>query len=275
MPRKIFYPYKMGSQSARDLSQHFGTRRVFPDRNYRPRPDDLIINWGMAVVPNWYQQGVRRMLNKPEAVNVAGNKLLAFQKMEGKVNIPRFTTDVAEATEWGDNTTVVVRNILRGHSGAGIVLVGPGENLPQDAPLYVEYIKKRDEYRIHVFQGQVIDFAQKRVREGSEGNNFQIRNHDNGWVFARENVNPPQAVLDQAVAAVNALELDFGAVDIGFNSYHGTATVYEVNTAPALVNTTLANYIRAIENCAGPIQNFDADNNNNNNRAEVNNDVLF
>ena len=116
-----------------------------------------------------------------------------------------------------------------------------------EAPLYTKYVKKADEYRIHVVDGHVIDIQQKRKRKEilNEDINYQVRNACNGWVFCRDNVTCPTVCLELAVAAVSALSLDFGAVDIGFNTRSKTAVVYEVNTAPGLEGTTLDKYYNA------------------------------
>ena len=87
-----------------------------------------------------------------------------------------------------------------------------------------------------------MDVQQKRQRRAIDGINFQIRSHDNGWVFCRRHVAPPTDVLTQAVSAVSVLGLDFGAVDVGWNERNQEATVYEVNTAPGLEGTTLEVY---------------------------------
>lgn len=259
--RPIIYPYKMSSRSTRVLCRELRRLRcirVYPNRRYRYNRNHLIINWGNSHPPEWRidsRTGYRiniNWLNTPNAISVAQNKLRAYQAMEGQVSIPEFTTNWAEAADWlTGGITVIERTVLNGHKGVGMTLKIPqnGDDPAQinpRCPLFVKYIKKRDEYRIHVFRGQVMDFQQKRVRENSEGNNFQIRNYNNGWVYCRENVNPPQEVLQQAISAVNTLGLDFGAVDIGWNHHYQQATVYEVNTAPGLYGTTLNRYAQAI-----------------------------
>ena len=59
---------------------------------------------------------------------------------------------------------MVVRHRLQGSGGEGIELVKTGE-LP-DAPLYVRYIPKHDEYRVHVALGEAID-VQRKARDTS------------------------------------------------------------------------------------------------------------
>jgi glutathione synthase/RimK-type ligase-like ATP-grasp enzyme len=118
-----------------------------------------------------------------------------------------------------------------------------------DAPLYTKYIKKADEYRVHVFDGEVIDVQQKRKRQEVENEDvdYQIRNSTGGWVFCRAEVDIPDICLSMARRAVSALGLTFGAVDIGYNRREDMAYVFEVNTAPGLEGTTLDTYYAAIE----------------------------
>ncbi|MNL18562.1 hypothetical protein D3C87_1397120 [compost metagenome] len=75
--------------------------------------------------------------------------------------------------------------------------------------------------------------------------NWKIRNHGNGFIFARneDGITPPD-VLVQAVNAVKALGLDFGAVDVIFNDKEQKAYVLEVNTAPGLAGETLQGYVK-------------------------------
>lgn len=236
----------MGSKSARVLARSLDILRIRRNGRYRNRRSDTIINWGVATCPDHIPL-TANWLNKPRNVEVASNKLLALRAMtEAGVRCPHFTTDLATAQGWvGEESipAVVVRHLLRGNSGNGIEIIEDGE-VPV-APLYTCYVKKRKEYRVHVFQGEIIDYSCKMLREGSEGNNFQVRSYANGWIFGRDGVDLPQDVKDQAVAAVEALGLDFGAVDVGWNAHRQEANVYEVNTSPGLSGTTILSYTTA------------------------------
>ena len=253
--------HNMGNGSrllAEALSQRLGKRVLRLRREggrYIPRPTDMIINWGRGdgSQPNC------RMLNRPENVRAAQDKLLTLQKLQANgVSVPEFTTDARVAHGWVQERPLsskevagFARTLLRASSARGIVPFyhateyGPeGDEFP-NAPLYTKYIKKSAEYRVHVVNGHVVDYAQKKARQGEEVN-YQIRSHDNGWVFARENVTPPPDVLDEALKAVMALGLDFGAVDVIYNQYHNQAYVLEVNTAPGLEGTTVERYADAL-----------------------------
>jgi glutathione synthase/RimK-type ligase-like ATP-grasp enzyme len=141
---------------------------------------------------------------------------------------------------------VVCRTILGGHSGAGIVLADNVDALVP-APLYVQYVKKQKEFRVHVVFGEVIDVQEKRKRGevAKEEVNFQVRNHHTGWVYCREDIIEPAGMREMAVATVAALGLDFGGVDIIWNEKRNECYVLETNTACGLEGSTVGKYAQA------------------------------
>lgn len=251
--RAVILPYKLGSRSAKALATELSrllnlkVRRVRHDGRYRPKARSLIVNYGSGSRPYWF--GLGRVLNAPEACNRAGNKLTSFQAFkEAGLSCPEFTSQRSVAEAWvRDGTTVVCRRILNGHSGRGIAIATSVDQLV-DAPLYVKYKKKRKEFRVHVFQNQVIDCAEKRKRRDGMARDDVglVRNLANGWVFCRDNVVRPEGLEQLAVSACRALGLDFGAADIIWNERENKCFILEVNTAPGLEGTTLTNYTNAI-----------------------------
>ena len=100
---------------------------------------------------------------------------------------------------------------------------------------------------MHVWMGEVF-FAQRKARRldtPDEEVNWQVRNHENGFIFANQNIELPDGVADASVRAVEALGLHFGAVDIAYHQENGFR-VLEVNTAPGLSGTTLDKYVEKI-----------------------------
>lgn len=245
----------MGSRSGREISSRLEALRVYPDRNYNPREGDLIINWGNARVPDWYERAMSvgaRMLNHPANVNTASNKLLAFRQLQALgIPIPEFTTDWNVASDWDEDGwegKVYVRDVLRGHSGVGIRTYNDYQALPHSL-LYVKGIENHGEYRLHVFNGEVIDYRKKRRAREDEPTEEQdlVRSHDNGWIFTMENLRRLGRIQDLATEAVHALGLDFGAVDI-IKDEDGAVYVLEVNTACGVEGTTIDNYINSFHN---------------------------
>jgi predicted ATP-grasp superfamily ATP-dependent carboligase len=237
------YPYKKGSKSAKSLGQSLGCKVLT-----RPKRSRIgtVINWGNS---NHINYGNRKILNTFPCVQRAANKLLALNCFkESNVSCPDFTTDIEVAKQWiADEEVVVCRTLLRSHSGKGIV-IATNVNELVSAPLYVKYFKKSFEYRVHVFNGKVIDYVQKKKRSGLvEGSyNKYIRSHNNGWVFCRNNIAMTSVMEELAINAVKCLGLDFGAVDIVVKS-NGEMKVLEVNTAPSMMGQTLISYSNAIK----------------------------
>ena len=241
---KIF-PYKLGSESARNLARALDTICVKPDGNYKPFPNHVILNWGNSKSPTSWTANLGQVLNLPNNVLNAINKLstLRFFK-ESNVPTPEWTTDFKEAVKWvGEGHTVVARTKLNGTGGEGIVFLD-GKTFTK-APLYTKLIPKAREYRVHVFNGEVIDIQQKKRREGNDSDG-RIKNLANGWVFTRENMTPPPSSHSKvAIDAVMSLGLDFGAVDI--LTKDDKCYVLEVNTACGLEGSTITSYAEAIK----------------------------
>lgn len=249
--RIILIGYKIGSRSLKNLQQQLREdqqqRRVLRVRrtsiSYRRRLSDKIIAWG-PTLPSPYVDQVQEVAKK-----IASNKLLSFRKFsEHGVNCPEWTTSTETAQQWIDNgKTVVGRKLLCSHSGRGIILL-EAETITTDkvCKLYVQYKKKKHEYRVHVFQSKVIDVTQKKRRQGFENRNNQIRNHQNGWIYARENIKEPEGIRQLALDACTALGLNSGAVDIIWNEHENRCYVLEVNSAPGIEGTTCKNYSNVI-----------------------------
>ena len=225
-------------------------------RLYNDRPNPIVARRGVECLVNWGSSrggvGSQRAINHMDCVSRAGNKLLTFQTLKDAegVRIPEWTTDHAVATKWlrEDNVGVVARTVLTGHSGAGIVLVTEkGAEIPQ-APLYVQYVKKTKEFRVHVAFGEVIDVQEKRKRRDLPEDfttNFQVRNHHTGWVYCREDIIEPDGLRNMAIQATQTLGLDFGAVDLIYNKHRNEVVCLEVNTAPGLEGQTVDRYAEA------------------------------
>lgn len=258
---KLFlYPYKAGSKSVAALKKEESLDLKvikLQDSKYKGTKNKMVINWGSSTVPQEVLDS-GHIINHPDAVKIASCKKKFFETVEGKASIPEFTTDLDVALGWlEEGTTVVGREKLNGHSGEGIQLFDNVETLacfpPGIIKLYVKYVPKKDEYRIHVVNGEVVDMARKAKSSGAEEVNWKVRNYANGFVFVREDCNPPQQVKDEAVKAVEACGLVFGAVDVVFNNYRDKAYVLEVNTAPGLEGSTVDTYAKAFNEIADKV----------------------
>jgi len=248
---KFFVYSARPSDGAKELATALDGKRIKTEGStYKSKASHVLVNWGNSSLPF---KPLGKVLNPPEAVASASNKLTTFQLLSQEI-CPPWTVSQDEAAKWLESgKTVCVRQKLRSSGADGLVIFGP-ENFKEwgtlsKAPLYTEYIKKAAEYRIHVYKDMVIDYQQKRLRsdmpEGFKPN-YQIQNLENGFIYARENVQPPKTVMDNAIRAVAQLGLDFGAVDVIYNEKKSLAIVLEVNTAPGLQGTTIQSYANAI-----------------------------
>ncbi len=176
------------------------------------------------------------------------NKVQQFHAFTNhNIACPKYSTRADNLGEVG--RVLFARTLINSTNGRGIVEFEytPGR-VPPAAPLYTEYIPKKAEYRVHVFNGEVIDIQQKKKRRGfdEDERNTRVRNMANGYVYTREGIVPPAGLDTLAIAAVNAVGYQYGAVDIIFNEKRNQCYVLEVNSRPGLMGTTVERYAEAL-----------------------------
>lgn len=248
----ILVPYNVYSRGARGISKALGIKIWNRQKRVLEfKPGDRIINWGVfGNLPDSFV-----CLNRPQFVNLAGNKFSAFEAMNGSgVRVPEYTGSYETAIEWVNAEEQVLGRKLRGSCGNDIQFFGEDLTMFSQSDFWVKYKKKKDEYRVHVFDGDIIHIQKKSLRMTDDSGNpidkskidFRIRNLSHGFIFKIHGLNPPVDVLEQAVKAVKALGLDFGAVDVIWNDFEGKAYVLEVNTAPGLEGSSIDAYAGAI-----------------------------
>lgn len=229
-------PPNAPSNGAQQINALLGAASKLSRRLPLLRQYKVVVNWGNSnAIPC---NGDVRVVNPPDKIGVAVNKLRAMLTMQAAgVRLPEFQ----ETPPNGAGDIWLARTNLVGSGGAGIVVVREGEQFPK-APLYVKYVRKEQEYRLHVAFGQVIAGQLKLRRNDNEQTADQklIRNHDNGWVFAPRELDAfSEEAKAEAIRAVAALGLDFGAVDLIVGKKDKLPYVLEVNTAPGIVSPTI------------------------------------
>ena len=236
-------PYIKGSASAKILASKL--TEITSERVLVGRPSKKCINilWGNS---NYEIDSIQSV----DGISIAQNKLLTFLWLsKSKVSIPNFTTNKSLAEDLVKvGIKLLARQKLNSSQGRGIVVC---DKLPiVDAPLYVKYIDKDKEFRVHVFNGEVLDLQEKRRRSHARDENGNkpngiIRNLENNWVFCRNNIVEPDGIRELAIEAIKDIGLLFGAIDIIYNSTTKELFLLEVNTAPGLCDSTAIKYAKA------------------------------
>ena len=255
------FAYNQASGGARNLAQALGIRRIKAENSqYRGSPDKTVINWGASQLPP--NVAASNVLNRPAFVALNSNKLRFFQCMSNfdDVPLPEWTDSYHTAMDWlHGGSDVCARYSLSGHSGEGLTIFTADQyratpynvlDAPR-APLYTKYIKKKAEYRVHFAMSQIIDIQRKIRDPNRDVVDWRVRNHANGFIFARNGVEEamPQSIITAAEAVIRATNLDFGAIDLIYNSQSGSY-VLEINTAPGLEGQTVTSYAEAFRQFA-------------------------
>jgi len=186
---------------------------------------DRLIRWGNRGQIRYLP---RKVLNKAEAMNNAANKDRALRVMEenGVAHAP-----IVNAF----NGNLLLARKSEHQHGSGAYFITSQFDFDTARRIgctnFVEFVPSKKEFRVHVIKGEPV-FIYERVCP-SNPNSLNIRND---WNEERRTVSEtPSVVVQEAIKAVNVMGLDFGAVDIGL-SVGGRPYVWEVNTAPGLVN---------------------------------------
>jgi hypothetical protein len=263
MARLRFLVHKYGATATNELCDELADLGLLMchinKTKFVPNAGDCIINWGCTKWPAPWESDIEmtlpdeHMLNTPDLVRTSTNRLKSLPIMkEAGINVPKHTTDFSTARQWYlDGRTVLARQAIRSFGGHGITVHDPSPKEGEPSPLipaafYSLYSPKRHEFRVHVFGGKVIDLQQKKRAKGFDGVDTKVRSYDNGWRFCRNGIVVPDGCVQESLRAVQALGLDFGAVDVGWNEKLQEPMVYEVNTAPGIEGTTVKNYGKAI-----------------------------
>lgn len=212
----------------------------------------ITLNRGKTGDANWGRSGANTELN-PKTYNATDKYRMKRIFQDQEIPSPRLFSIVEARTHIVEGGKVVGRPD-RHTKGRGYwlcatqgdidrALVGTRRKSP--ATHFTEYIPFDREYRVHVFNGKSIRISEKDFGSPiissirSRGNRFKVE-----VAFSmRKPTHPVRRIRRAAKAAVKALGLDFGAVDV--LEKDGRAYVLEVNSAPGLGGSTPALYADA------------------------------
>lgn len=215
-----------GRNIARYLGANHGKRQN-DGRRY-----DYLIRWGSSRGVEYIPS--EETINLQRAINGNTNKLDALRTLEeAGIPTPAFSTNPS------DLDYPILGRASNHTQGSDINLILQERDVElTENDFYVEYIPTELEYRLHVMNGDVFLVREKRKRNG-EDNHPYIRNYETGWVLLEPRAEHPEHEI--AANALEALDLDFGAVDL-VRGEDGREYVLEVNTAPSLNENNLPRY---------------------------------
>ena len=159
---------------------------------------------------------------------------------------PDFTRDLNEANKWVQAGRLVFGRNSNHEKGLDIVAPDSPEWAKKD--FWTKVIPAEGEYRIHIFDGQLIHQSLKELNPNakpSRTDGLPIRNTSTGHNY-NHNFNPPATAVELAKRAVGELCYLWGAVDILEDKAGGTY-VLEVNSAPGMGDPTAIAYANAIK----------------------------
>lgn len=226
-----------------------------------------MFNWGCGdgSAPNLAQIVSGKFYNSREAIATSCSKIRTYQSLlEHDVWTVAMTQRYQRALEWQQEGRTVLARADWGSNGEGIKVIKPGTDLPT-AQFYSRLFPSTHEFRVHVAFGKVIDITLKVKRESESWEALNkpydpiVRNFGGGWRLSHENVENALGGIESSwahelralgVAAIKAVGLDFGAVDMLANldpNYLGQRfVVCETNSAPAMeLDKTLEAYANA------------------------------
>ena len=178
-----------------------------------------------------YNGNGARVLNE----NCRSNKVRRMRKMDANgVNVvPWFHKDAVPS--W--LTFPLLARRITGHGGTDIVPVFEQKEISWRVAAgwdwFSQYVPTRTEFRVWVYRDEVLDTYEK-VMKRPEDYKYVGRNFRNGFDF--QPCSNQSDASNEALNAVMALGLDFGAVDLLLGEDEITY-VLEVNTAPGVIKS--------------------------------------
>lgn len=256
----IYCPRK--SDGAFELVRGLGAKRLRrfdglefwnKGKRFAPEAGSAIICWG---TPLPELDGVRVV----NALEKSLNKLQEATTLTG-AGVPTITVGAHDPRRISYDKYVKAGYLPRQFQHVG------GNDLLNMDKNRVDYWSKQEtfleEYRIHSFDGRSIRAGKKVHRDGFklvEAADFKpnvglvhpwIRSFDGGWRIVYDGFKSTSDMRNAAHAAVKALGLTFGAVDVA-KRMNGTFCVLEVNSAPGLEGNTTTAYVKAFERLLKP-----------------------
>lgn len=192
---------------------------------------DGIVSYGVRL-----EQGKKPMLNANAGNTDKFRELKTLKK--GGVRVPQFW-DINSAIPLGGGKQYVARKFHHmGGRDVRLMTTEKGLRIRRaNGWNYVtKFIPSTREFRCWIYRRRHLRTYEKVKTRNVKVNPLRelARNHNNGYGFIMLHADRvPRPAVEQAIAAIEAMQLDFGAIDILLGN-DGKYYVLEVNTAPGV-----------------------------------------
>lgn|SRR5574338_570591 len=226
---------RRGATTGKVIAEALG----IPTLNPELETPEFLIRWGNSR-DEWMDEEIGCVINKAEAIKNATDKLKSLELMENAgLNVPAFSTNPEELVE--EYGYPILGRRLRHARGSDIQFCLQKRDFRRRRDFYTVYIPTNREFRVHVVRDKVVR-VQGKYLDFPEKKKAWIRNFESGYRFRNPRLRLRPARLQDAITAVSALGLDFGAVDLIVGDDNETY-ILEVNTAPSCSPLTGAAYV--------------------------------
>jgi hypothetical protein len=181
------------------------------------------------------------LYNSPGFISMCCDKLSTSLALDNNmIKAPIFNFRVESVTY-----PCLIRTTLTGHGGVGIHVVTNEEqfnSIWRSGYYWTPFVRLSSEYRVIIFNGEVLKIFKKIREEGGDREEFPIRNIHNGYHFSiRENMEAFPGLLSFIDTKLKPLfPIGFYGLDIGKINNSEDFFVLELNSAPGLNDNTLS-----------------------------------
>jgi len=209
---------------------------------------DIIINWGSTKSSPHVQKNTF-WLNHPRDVAMINNKIKMFKLLQTNLlpTVPTTTSKKIAQTWSKDNKIVFARIGSVTRYSRNFRLNYPKEHWT-NAPLYTKNIESMIEYRIHIFEQELVGIERKTTSTTIlYPSSSTVKIPECGWRLTCENIKPSKKLITIARNISKVIPLNFMAIDfVGMGCIDGNITPFILNITPNPIinNQIFANWIK-------------------------------
>jgi hypothetical protein len=202
---------------------------VYTERN----PEDSrspIIRWGNG--QHEYEFTGDTRFNDRGSISVCGSKA-RFSEVLSRSGIPHVEYYRGVVPE---RFPVVIRTILNGHGGEGIIICESKEDFTRNysRDVWSYWFNFEFELGVHILNGKVQRVFKKVWEKTETEPKYPIRNTDKGYNFSLRDVEKYKKLQDIVTQFYRVVPINMARLDIAWDKANKTYRIIEANSAPSL-----------------------------------------